>query len=185
MNKKLLGLLIFSCGAAAGSVVTWKLIKTKYEQIAQEEIDSVKAKFSKGIKNITEQITDDNQIKEVEKITKDCGYLSDSVAVKEESKSIYRAPYVIEPELFGECDDYDTQSLTYYTDGVLADDRDNVIEDVDGMVGEDSLTHFGEFEDDSVFVRNEGMRTDFEILLDVRKYSDVVRGGNNTEAEEQ
>ena len=35
-------ILIFSVGAAIGSVITWKLVKTKYERIAQEEIDSGK-----------------------------------------------------------------------------------------------------------------------------------------------
>lgn len=42
MNKKLFGAIMFAVGAAVGSAVTWKLVKTKYEQIAQEEIDSVK-----------------------------------------------------------------------------------------------------------------------------------------------
>lgn len=42
MNKKLFGVIMFAVGAAVGSAVTWELVKTKYEQIAQEEIDSVK-----------------------------------------------------------------------------------------------------------------------------------------------
>ena len=39
--------LIFAAGAAIGSAVTWKLIKTKYEQIANEEIESVKEFFGR------------------------------------------------------------------------------------------------------------------------------------------
>lgn len=88
-------------------------------------------------------------------------------------------PYVIAPEEFGEMDDYETVSLTYYSDGVLTDDFDNEIEDVEGMVGEDSLDHFGEYEDDSVFVRNDRYKTDYEILLDLRKYSDVKKSNPN------
>ena len=43
MNKDLLSkVLLFISGACVGSVVTWKLIEKKYQQIAQEEIDSVK-----------------------------------------------------------------------------------------------------------------------------------------------
>lgn len=42
MNKKLFGVIMFAVGAAVGSAVTWKLVKTKYEQIAEEEIASVK-----------------------------------------------------------------------------------------------------------------------------------------------
>ena len=46
MNKKLFNILMFTVGAAVGSAVTWKVIKTKYEQIAQEEIDSVKEEYT-------------------------------------------------------------------------------------------------------------------------------------------
>ena len=49
---------------------------------------------------------------------------------------------------------------------------DNIIEDVEGTVGTDSLTHFGEYEDDSVFVRNDEKQIDYEILLDSDKYYD-------------
>lgn len=42
MNKTLFGVIAFAAGAAIGSVVTWKVVKTKYEQIAEEEIQSVK-----------------------------------------------------------------------------------------------------------------------------------------------
>ena len=82
-------------------------------------------------------------------------------------------PYVISPEEFDENEDYNTVSLTYYADGVLTDERDNVIVDVDSIVGEDSLNHFGEYEDDSVFVRNDELQTDYEILLDTRNYGDI------------
>ena len=83
-------------------------------------------------------------------------------------------PYVIAPEEFGEMDGYNTISLTYYADNVLADDIDELVEDVDETVGLDSLNHFGEYEDDSVFVRNDRLRSDYEILRDNRTYEDWV-----------
>lgn len=46
MNKKLFGAIMFAVGAAIGSAVTWKVVKTKYERIAQEEIDSVKEEYT-------------------------------------------------------------------------------------------------------------------------------------------
>ena len=43
MSKSILSkVFIFAVGAAIGSAVTWKLVKTKYEKIANEEIESVK-----------------------------------------------------------------------------------------------------------------------------------------------
>lgn len=45
MNKKLFGVVMFAVGAVAGSAVTWKVVKTKYERIADEEINSVKEEY--------------------------------------------------------------------------------------------------------------------------------------------
>lgn len=45
MNKKLFGVIMFAVGAVAGSAVTWKVVKTKYERIADEEINSVKEEY--------------------------------------------------------------------------------------------------------------------------------------------
>ena len=52
---------------------------------------------------------------------------------------------------------------------------DEKVEDVDNVVGLESLAHFGEYEDDSVFVRNDRLKCDYEILLDQRTYSDVIK----------
>ena len=85
-------------------------------------------------------------------------------------------PYIIEPDDFGEEDGYETATLTYYADGVLEDDYYVVIdkEEVDDMVGLESFDHFGEYENDTVFVRNERLKTDFEIQRDLRKYSETT-----------
>lgn len=81
-------------------------------------------------------------------------------------------PYVISPDEFGEKDGYENVTLTYYADGVLTDYFDNVISNIDEVVGLDSLDHFGEYEDDAVFVRNEKMETDYEILRDLRDFNE-------------
>ena len=83
-------------------------------------------------------------------------------------------PYTISPDDFGEEDGYDTETLTYYADGILADDQDNLIDSVDKMVGLESLDKFGEYEDDVVYVRNEQYKCDYEILIDLRRWEDVV-----------
>ena len=50
----------------------------------------------------------------------------------------------------------------------------DIVDDIEETVGIDSLTHFGEYEDDSVFVRNDERKCDYEILLDDRDYEDCV-----------
>lgn len=80
-------------------------------------------------------------------------------------------PYVIFPEEFAELDGYTPISLTYFADGVLADEYGVIVDDVEEIVG-DALKHFGEYEEDSVYVRNDAKRCDYEILRDEREYKE-------------
>lgn len=70
MNEKVVNILMFAAGVAVGSAVTWKIVKTKYERIVQEEIDSVKkeynnliglAKKEKTVQNEKEDGTSDEE----------------------------------------------------------------------------------------------------------------------------
>ena len=190
MNGTLSKVFIFAAGAAIGSVVTWKLLKTKYEQLAQEEIESVIEVFSnRQSDDDTEHAVEDEpdtevttkEIKEKPDLREYAAKLAeknytnyaDVSTVQEKEEKKVDGPYVITPDEFGERDEYETTSLTYYADGVLTDDADEIIDNVDEIVGEDSLKHFGEYEDDSVFVRNDNMKCDYEILLDTRRYADI------------
>ena len=178
MDKKVI--FSFLIGAAVGSITTWKLLKTKYEQIAQEEIDSVKDVYSKNYGNNEEDIEDipdeQNPINEIDDKPdlsiytaklKEQGYLKDE---EEGGTDEMEKPYVISPEEYGEIDDYDLYNYTYYADKVLADENNEPIEDVDSIIGLESLKHFGEYGDDSVYVRNDELKADYEILLDDEKY---------------
>lgn len=190
--SKFSNLVVFVVGAAVGSAVTWKLVKTKYEQIAQEEIDSVKEAFSKRFipedsNGVQENEGPQMTLDEYAEKLKEMKYANDLAMAEKEKKGVTDAdmnknePYVISPEEFGELDGYDAISLNYFADGVLTDDWDNEIEDVDDMVGLDSLNHFGEYEDDSVFVRNDRDKVDYEILLDSRNFSDLKKSPTDEE----
>ena len=195
MNNKVIPFLTFVLGAAAGSFVTCHYLKDVYEQIAQEEIDSVKEVFLKRERELSEDeepkrkiaacyengeskaVVDKKEIAEyAERIQKE-GYTnySDVASGKKEMKKAESKPYVISPEEFGEFEEYEKISLTYYSNNILADENNEVIEDVEETIGVDSLTHFGEYEDDSVFVRNDARKCDYEILLDQRSYAEVVK----------
>lgn len=193
MKNILSSLFIFAAGAGIGSVVTWKLLKTKYEQIAQEEIESVKEVFARiyDPENKETESVEENADEEQPKLdkpkTKAQMDFEDMVDIIEEQgyaevekggpgPMANSKPYVIEPEEFGESD-YETVTLTYYTDGVLADDGMYIIEDVADVVGEDFAEHFGEYEDDSVHIRNDARQIDYEILQEARAFSDVVDNG--------
>ena len=196
MSSKGLTFLAFIAGAGIGSVCTWQLLKRKYELIAQEEIDSVKAAYAErkiveeagksfvegfrdGLKvaeDRTSKNEDNMDFKKYASIIQKEGYTDYSKTVEEKKGAAFvEKPYVISPEEFGEFEEYEKISLTYYADKVLADENDEEVDDVDEIVGEESLNHFGEYEDDSVFVRNDRLKCDYEILLDQRNYSDVAK----------
>ena len=187
MNNGLKNSIIFVLGAAAGSAVTWYLLKTKYEQIAQEEIESVKEAFGRRLDEI-EGIGDKEEpfaeptpldYSKEEKINY-AGILATHYGiVNNEGKGgsdtveVGTPPYTISPEDYGELDGYETDSFTYYADGVVTDMDDNPLEDVEGKIGEANLQKFGEYEPDSIYVRNEMLRMDYEVLKDMRNFSDL------------
>lgn len=179
-------LFIFASGAAIGSIVTWKLLDAKYEQLIQDEIESVKEAFGRrsSVQLDAESTDEDARTKaeeakekpgiiEYASLLQKEGYVDYSeISKKEEPTEEVDKPYVIPPENFGELDEYTCIGLTYYADGVLTDDGDEIIDDVDDIVGSDSLKHFGEFEDDSVHVRNDRLKCDYEIIRVSDNYSD-------------
>ena len=213
MNKNaLINIATFAIGAAVGSVATWKLLKTKYENIAQEEIDSVKEAFAEEAKTNREPGEDEvkvakAQTKAYNEIIKNVGYsvssgYSEGIKdlnneVSEKIKTIVAecdeivnlgkeamvntggketmvkdGPYIIPPSDFGEDDEYEVSTLVCYADGVITEsDNGEIVDDVEGAIGDcDVRAHFGEYEDDSVFIRNEERKVDYEILRDTDNY---------------
>ena len=186
MNYTLNNILVFAAGAAVGAFVTWRLLEAKCEQKIRDEVAEVKERFciEKNPKNDSEEETFveedlpwvdeesdeklniDTYRKQIESL-KYVNY-ADTLTNPNNPR-----PKIITPEEFGDIDEYDTATYTYYSDGVLTDDMDEPVEDIDDVVGEESLTHFGEYEDDSVYVRNDDRRCDYEILRDLRPYSEV------------
>lgn len=190
MNKSILiNAFIFTAGAAIGSVVSWKLLEKKYRRIADEEIQR-QVEYYKNKDNIdvepeeepTEKSSEVDgstvtsgqlELQEYMNMVAEQGYINYSETEIKEVSSMKR-PYVIAPEEFGEIDYYDTETLYHYADGVLTDDGGNPIEDVEDMVGLDYMDHFGGHEEDSVHIRNDEKKTDYEILRSLENYSDDV-----------
>lgn len=188
---------MFMAGSTVGAAAAWLYCKKRYERIAQEEIDSVKEAFAeRKVPDMNRQPKEDQKKADMAKLKPDLvnyaaklqeqGYTnyaakSDKTDEKEDDDSVVEKPYMIFPEEYGEFDDYTKLSLTYYADGTLADDDDEIVDDIDEIVGSDFAEHFGDYEDDSVFVRNDRLRCDYEILRDNRSYTDVTGMDPNQE----
>ena len=183
------GLLIFAAGLAVGAVAGAVIVKNKVLADAKAEIDEVREYYreSRGQK--------DEYVEEVKEVEKKEYELKD-ILIKDEPKTekehtnysqitkmymskdefqtpMYDDPFVIDPSEFGENPEYDTETLTYFADGVLVDDVDDVIEEPDIVVGLENLKIFEEFGATTVYVRNDIYKTDYEIIRDDWNYSDL------------
>lgn len=193
-------LLCFVAGAAIGSIVTWKLIEKKYKDLADEEIESVIETFKNRKPRITKDEVKEtvekviNKYKEPKETVEDIvtaeGYSTENEEeTEEDDESNYTVdvdpgvevivPYVITPEQFGEYNEYGTKTLTYYADNVLTDEIDNPITsgEMETMIGPDALDHFGEYEDDSVYIRDKMNEMDYEILKSEKMFSEIPKRG--------
>lgn len=192
----------FLIGVAVGGAGTWYFLKEVYAQQSEQDISSAKEAFHLREEKLKAEIDDlKTQLKGEEDVTSDIpqtvlsnGKVQDKGNVVEYARGKYQqyspspipnrpapepepkaydieAPYVISPDEFGEID-YTQISLTYYADGILADENGEIVDNIEEIVG-DALEHFGEYEDDSVFCRSDPKRCDYEILKDLRRYADV------------
>ena len=214
MNKSIFGVVGFVLGAAAGSLVTWKLIEKKYMDMADDEIRSVKEMYRSKIVNaevldeknddmfvarrgpeftVSMELTDEGK-QLAEKLNELTGtYLSDAEkpdytvysqakekhnvfddAMPSEPEIKHDEPYIIDPTEYGEFSEYEQRELTYYKDGIICENDTDMI-DPDDIFGDlDVGDHFGEYENDRVFVRDDKRQVDYEILRDERTFMEVL-----------
>ena len=189
------GLLIFAAGLAVGAVAGAVIVKNKVLADAKAEIEEVREYYRESRGQKEDHVEEVKEVKEVKEVEKKEYELKD-IQIKDEPKTekehtnynqiakmytsknefqtpMYDDPFVIDPSEFGENPEYDTETLTYFADGVLVDDVDDVIEEPDIVVGLENLKVFEEFGATSVYVRNDIYKTDYEIIRDDWNYSDL------------
>ena len=177
------GLFIFAAGVVAGAVAGAYLVKDKIMADAKQEIEEVREYYKSKKETKKEETVEEQPVEEVKEekeyktIVENSGYVNYNKPEQIAQHSVLEdEPYSIDPEEFGDKEDegWDTMVLTYFADGVLIDDADEIVEQPDVVVGLDNLKIFEEFPDATcVYVRNETWRTDFEILRDDWKWSDL------------
>ena len=204
-NTKII--LSFAGGAATGALICFALLKEKYEEDVknlEEHYDAVvKAKdddfeenYIRGVIKEQEKRTYVDYVKKYspDEIVKDKyhdmpypdvideDYHEDDGPPEDppENDLQYEEPFVISREEFDEgYPHFDKITITYYeNDDVLADEQDEVIPDIDAVVGYDSLGRFGDMSEDDcvVYVRNGRLGADYEIVLVQESYTESVLG---------
>ena len=135
MNRGLNNFIMFTTGVVLGTLAASRYFKEKYEKISQEEIESVKEVYKKKeeeLKTLNKGVEERNKIvvEEHNKIADKYVKLANQYNKGVSTVRDQIGPYVITPEEFDE-EGYETISLTYYADGVLTDEQDFPIEDIE------------------------------------------------------
>jgi len=189
MNKKISNILSFSVGVIAGGVAgyfgTKKYLEAAFEEDLHDQIEDVKHYYSllrkegdfsspEAAKETLSQVVRQYQFDQPEDPA------NDEIEEPQEEKIDTENPYIVSLEEFmEERQDLDKITLTYYEgDDVLTDDRDVAILDYEKNIGNDALSKFGHLSKDPnvVYVRNEKLEIDYEILKDHRSFSEAVLG---------
>lgn len=163
-------IIFFSAGMLAGGLVGYYICKKKYHIVKVEEV-----KPAKGPVTIDEEV--ETEVFK-EKIF-EASYKRPEKDVEEEWEEAEKVnpiepemvPYQISPEAFAnEHSDYAKLTMVFYEENEVLLDEEEECVDIGSTIGYDILNHFGEYEKDAVFVRNERLGNDYEVLLEHRAY---------------
>lgn len=163
--------LAFIAGLAAGSAVTWYMTKTYYQKIADEEIESVKEEFlrqeEKSDDSKPEEVTEnkenviDQERRMYSKVIEDSGYAGED---SNQPGGAEPGIDLIPPDQAGEEVSYGFDVLNYYSDGILALDRnDEIIRDIQGTISELAIHSFGLYEANTITVCNHNQEMYYEV----------------------
>lgn len=183
MNRNVNNILVFTIGAAVGAGITWKLLKTKYENIANEEINEIRELYAskqvaveepanEEVEEKEEGPSDNRNVRDYNDIIKKEGYVDYSEVKKEEKGEVeVIGPVVVSEDEFCENPEYDSDTFIYYSDAVLADHNGNVINTANTIVGSDYI--YALESESVVYVRNDELEMYYEIVKDEGEYADL------------
>lgn len=183
--KKALYLVAFLAGAAVGALASATYIKKNYDisekpenssdefdydSFKKDEPDEQEKLIQMTNNSILKSVKDPVEKEKAEKLlnryfTKASVYGSDA-----EDTEDSHGPYRILEDAFGEFEDYSTVELTYYSDGVLADEYDEKIDNAEELLGKNFAALFGDR--DEIFIRNDDLCSDYDIVKDTATYDE-------------
>ena len=192
---------IFLGGLITGAVITYFTMKNKCEEYIQKEIKEVKDELHNRHNDVENEVIDVEETEEV-KDTEDDGteevkdtedaenhqeyndiineYApSNEVEISEiEREDDPRCAHIVTPEDFGSIEGYDYDSLYWHPNNVVTNNTDtesihpDELYNLVGMSWSEIESHFGEYEDDTVFVRNNDLKCDYEILRTIEDFEE-------------
>ena len=174
--------VIFCAGMGFGSLITYLIMKNRRVLEKQNDIFDEKDDFhveppvEEDSKVYFSRYSQDNDFAKVDATpSRTIPEAVINTIQKYQGLDDDGAIYYITADEFGENEDYDNITLTYFVeDDILADEDDSIISSPNDLVG-DFKPHFGEEEEDVVYVKNDEVKCYFEVIKDLRKYDEIPR----------
>lgn len=168
--------IFFSTGMVAGGFVGYFICKKKYHIVSIEEVSEPKKIDKMAVKKEAEEKIYEASYKKPE-VDGDEDW---DEAEKVNPVEPEMVPYVISPDSFiNEHNEYAKIVLHYYEENEVLEyeeydeaEGDDHFADIGSTIGHDAVNHFGEFEKDTVYVRNEALGNDYEVLLEHCAYDE-------------
>lgn len=194
MNKIVTYLSIFGAGCIVGMLGTKSYFEKKERSRADAEIESMKKYISKHAEatgksndnNESVKFEFDSSLNERSSLELDVSpekrefyrtryyTLSEDLAEKEHPEEDDVKQYQIDIDTFDEVDGYRKEEYSYYVeDGTLVDANDNILV-IGDTISVDNMDAFENSTDDIWYIRNEGIKTDFEITKVYSSYSMLI-----------
>lgn len=162
-------IIIFSAGGLVGGIAGYFICKKKYGIVEAEEVKGVVNPHKDAAEVRESQDKYEQELYSASYVRKDkkTGDEEWEEAEKVGPTEPEMVPYQISPEAFAdEHPEYAKSTLVYYEDNeVLINDEEECV-DIGSTIGHDAINHFGDFEKDAVFIRNEALGNDYEVLLE-------------------
>lgn len=203
MNSFIKSLMVFLVGGAGGALLTYALLEKRYEEYEDELQSELKAEYDDEYREYLDAVLETSDTKYQDPKTEMEGgdydkamddtkpiikkytqyhKMSQSELAKEVEPG--RAPYIIKEdeysnELSTSIMRHKKELLYYYAeDDALTDEREEIITNGYDIIGDEALSNFGESGDDPdvVYVRNENLSTDYEIIRLNKSYQATVLG---------
>ena len=179
-------LIIFAAGAGIGAGISFFVTKKRYEAKCAEEIEVMRKKYKASSGNVSEAINEmkdmvaerylktsepDDSIIFTRTEVEDEDDIEEEMAESEfpeEEPEMRKDPYPITPEEYFEGKDAGIakRALIYYAgDDALIDEESEEVQEL-SQIGVDNLGFFGKYEDKRLYIRNEAICEDYEVIFE-------------------
>lgn len=156
-------------------------LRERFDRQLDEQIEAINRAFDQEMSELGLEVTNDKPAQntdtkifktEIKKHNYESFFKGENAKMEEieEAESPkeggFVEPYVITAQQFATDRSLDKVTLTYYENAGITCEEEEVLDDVEATIGSDFINHFHDDEEGVVYVRNEKLGVDYEVILD-------------------